>query len=100
MKSVKLIDLAKIFMLKLGLSNLEAISFARFLVEEADESEMEEKEVQKVEYNPQKKINQQLVCCRLQTNSTYPIIYSDHHEKEAFTKIMQVFKDQRNYVHN
>jgi len=44
---IKLIDLAKIFMIRLGLNDNQAITFARFLIEDSDEQKDG-----KVDYNP------------------------------------------------
>ena len=83
-------------MLRLGLNHNEAITFARFLVEERDEDNEEEE--QKVRYNPKQRINQQLVCIRLQSYSTYPIIYKEHHEQEAFSRIKNVLEGKHDFV--
>lgn len=71
---IKLVDLASIFMRKLGLSQQQANSFSRFLCEETED---EEQTKSKVAYNPNLKINFPMVVVRLQTYSVYPLIYQD-----------------------
>jgi len=65
-----------VFKNKLGLTNDQAITFARFLIEEPDENKPDAK----IDYNPSKRINFQHIIVKLMTNSNYPIIYRENHE--------------------
>lgn len=91
-KMIKLVDLASVFVKKLGLSQSQANSFARFLCEETEEQARSDN---KVAYNPNLKINYPMVVVRLQTYSVYPLIYQDSHEQEALAKFKAVLESQR-----
>ena len=84
---IKLNDLSITFASKLGLTQAEATSFARFLVEETDDSQGKEQ----ILFNPKLKINHSMVVARLMTYSLYPVIYRDNHEREAKLKFRAAF---------
>lgn len=94
-KQIRIVDLANIFGIKLGLTKPQANSFARFLVEEIDENNPNQEQIQ---YNPRLKTNFSMIVVRLMTYSLYPIIYRDNHEREAKTKFKTAFSNHAKWV--
>ena len=78
-------------MQSLGLSEYQAQIFARYLIEEKDESRPEET---KVIFDPVKKVDSQLIIVRLMTQSSYPLIYDDKREQETKIKFTKVFMNK------
>ena len=71
----------------------DAITFARFIIEEKDENKPDETVVS---YDPSRKIDLQRVIVKLMSNSLYPLMFHDSHEagtREAFTKAFDKNKD-------
>ena len=77
-------------MQKLGLSEYQSQTFARFLIEERDEANMDAKTI----YDPIKKIDSQLVIVRIMTSSNCPTIFDDKREEETKIKFIKVFQER------
>lgn len=73
----------------MGLEDAEALTFARFLVEEKDE---EEPDNSTIELDLKRKVNSQYIPVRLMTNFTkYPTLYGEKEEKLMLQKFEKMF---------
>ena len=90
--TMRICEMSPIFMNKLGLPVQDASNFARFLVEEAEEKPDQDPDKSlKIQYDPNRKANLQLVTVRLLLFIPFARIFTKEEEEKARSDFTKAF---------